>query len=185
MSFNRSLIIAPIRWHPQLALPLLPRLGVWTEVDGLPVGALDLSKGPQLLDKVARSLNLIELLSSRHYHRIRLHIRRIFVLPLRNAGGSWWPVRHVCALDHASVFERSPGLIATYLVHEATHARLDRLGPGVYLGRKRLRSEACCLRNQLSFSVLLPRADYPRLDAFLEYLRHEIARVTLDARHAA
>jgi hypothetical protein len=66
------------------------------------------------------------------------------------------------ALRETTTFER----IASTIIHEATHARLERRGI-VYEEKARSRIEAVCLRRELNFVAKLP---------FGKPLRDEIAR---------
>ena len=57
-----------------------------------------------------------------------------------------------------------PELIASVIVHEATHARLRRHGIG-YEEPIRARVEAACIRRQIAFTRRLPHGDHARAAA--------------------
>ena len=58
----------------------------------------------------------------------------------------------------------SPELIAAVIVHEATHARLERYGIG-YEEKLRARIEAVCFRRELAFAAKLPNGEAVRQPA--------------------
>ena len=64
-----------------------------------------------------------------------------------------------------------PELIASVIVHEATHARLMRCGIG-YEEELRARVEKVCLRRELAFAAKLPNGEQIRAqtDPELGYL---------------
>ena len=75
---------------------------------------------------------------------------------------------NACVIDERYVLGETMTLenIASTIVHEATHARLERWGI-IYVEEKRTRIEAICLRRELNFLARLPDS---------ESLREEIAR---------
>jgi hypothetical protein len=64
---------------------------------------------------------------------------------------------NACALDERYVLNETMTLerIASTIVHEATHARLEGWGV-IYEEKSRYRIEAICLRRELSFLTKLP-----------------------------
>jgi hypothetical protein len=79
------------------------------------------------------------------------------------------PSLNACKLDERFVLLETTTLehIASCIVHEATHARLERWGISYDDEKTRSRIEAICLRRELNFVGKLPQA---------EPLREEIAR---------
>ena len=63
----------------------------------------------------------------------------------------------MCVIDERFVVDEgtTPEMIASVIVHEATHARLFRMGIGYEEGR-RARVEQVCLRRELAFAAKLP-----------------------------
>ena len=80
----------------------------------------------------------------------------MFVLPSRRA--EFNESLRACILDERYVAGSTLELIASTIVHEATHARLSRCGIK-YKESLRSRIEAICLRRELAFAAKLPNGE--------------------------
>lgn len=108
------------------------------------------------LDRIEESLRLIEQVQPIRYQQIVRDLGRIWVRSLSYARGQYNDSVRACSIS-AKAFDgyyNRPEEIALIIVHEATHARLARLGIG-YDEAIRSRVEAICHRRELSFAKLL------------------------------
>ena len=147
------------------------RLNFWLstsrQVDGLWVGTTE-SKPQPGLRRVEEALRLIKHHDSLHYSRVLHNLEQIWVHLLPNALACYDGSKKACVLDERFVLLETTTLeeIASTIVHEATHAKLERWGIN-YDENKRSRIEAVCLRRELNFIASLPNS---------EPLREKIAR---------
>jgi hypothetical protein len=98
------------------------------------------------------ALNVLRLTDSRRYRRLKQDLGRIAIV--RAGGPDFAPEVNACLLRSRYVRDAGPGAIATSLIHEATHARLWRLGVG-YAPRLRARVEKICVEEQIAFAKRL------------------------------
>jgi hypothetical protein len=151
---------------------IVDRICLWLStsrgVDGLWVGSMECKPQPGLR-RVEDALRLIKDHDPLHYSRIISHLERIWVDLLPHARASYERSLNACKLDERFVLLETTSLerIASCIVHEATHARLERWGIGYDDEKVRSRIEAICLRRELNFVGKLPQA---------EPLREELAR---------
>lgn len=115
---------------------------------------------PPPLHRIEEALRLIKQHDSLHYSRIVNNLDRIRVDLLPDAAAHYDRSLNACAMDERFVLLESTTLerIASTIVHEATHARLERWGV-VYDEKKRPRIEAISLRRELSFAASLPNSE--------------------------
>ncbi|RWM07936.1 MAG: hypothetical protein EOR72_29225 [Mesorhizobium sp.] len=112
----------------------------------------------QEIDRVVHALSLIRRHDPIRYRRLLRDLSRIWILVIPYRGQfqeSTW----TCQLDQRFVLdEKTPlELIASVIVHEATHARLARVGID-YREELRHRIEQVCIRRQMAFTEMLPEA---------------------------
>ena len=138
--------------------------------DGIAVGSLNHRKAEAYWSKVGEALAFIGTIDSRRYRRLRADVPRILVVPV--AGAYFSLITMTCFLDEACVADRSKAVIASRLVHEATHARLARGGLR-YGPRSIERIEALCIREELSFVRLLPRDQF-NVDGFVRFQEEQL-----------
>jgi len=121
------------------------------------------------LRRVEDALQLIKRHDALHYSRAIHNLERIWVHVVPNARAAYYPSMNSCVLDRRFVLLETTTLeqIASDIVHEATHARLERWGIGYDDEKARSRIEAICLRRELNFIAKLPHS---------EALREELAR---------
>lgn len=93
----------------------------------------------------------------RQYNRVLNDVERVWVRMLPGDLGHFDRAIRACVLDTRFVLDEttSPEMLATVIVHEATHARLRRCGFG-YDEDLRHRVEAICHRRELAFVRKLP-----------------------------
>jgi hypothetical protein len=151
---------------------VVDRIGLWLsagrEVDGLWVGSMECKPKPGLR-RVEDALRLIKDHDPLHYSRVIHNLERIWVDLIPNGLASYVPSLNACKLDERFVLLETTTLqkIASFIVHEATHARLEWWGISYDDEKARSRIEGICLRRELNFVGKLPQA---------EPLREEIAR---------
>jgi hypothetical protein len=147
------------------------RLSFWfstgSDIDGLWVGTTE-SKPHPGLRRVEDALQIIKRHDSLHYSRAIHNLERVWVRLLPTASACYDRSLKACILDERYVLLETTTLeqIACTIVHEATHAKLERWGINYY-EKERSRIEAACLRRELNFIAKLPHG---------EPLREETAR---------
>lgn len=127
------------------------RMSTVRDIDGLWVGAFT-NRDEAALQRVEEALQLMEQRSPLHYSRVVRNLDRIWINTLPDARAQYSCRLNTCELDERLVMqeETTPELIASAIVHETTHARLERWGV-TYDEAKRHRIEAICLRRELNF----------------------------------
>ena len=149
----------------------IDRLDLWLstsrKIDGLWVGTRESEPHPALR-RVEEALQLIKRHDALHYSRITRHLDRIWVHLIPDSGAHYQSSLNACIIDERHVLGESMTIerIASTIVHETTHARLDGWGI-IYVEERRIRIEAICLRRELHFLARLPDS---------ESLREEIVR---------
>jgi hypothetical protein len=127
-------------------------------IDGLWVGTWETGgKARTVLERVEEALRLIKTYDPLRYRRIGSDLERVWVDVLLGSLGNFAPAIKTCKLDTRFILAdtSSPEVIASIIVHEATHARLWTCGIA-YEERLRARVEAVCLRREIAFSAKLP-----------------------------
>ncbi|WP_140645245.1 hypothetical protein [Mesorhizobium sp. B3-1-6] len=126
--------------------------------DSLTVDGLLVVGDQQEIDRVVQALSLIRQHDPIRYRRLARDLSRIWILAIPYRGqfsvGTW-----TCQLDQRFVLDKKTSceLIASVIVHEATHARLARFGIE-YREELRQRIEQACIRRQMAFTKALPGA---------------------------
>jgi hypothetical protein len=124
------------------------------DVDGLWVGAWD----EPILERTIEALRLIELHDPLRYRRMTQDLHRVLVQRfLPGALGNFNARLRACLLNENFVAHDDTTLqmIAATIVHEATHARLDKCRIA-YEESLRARIEAVCFRREIAFAAKLP-----------------------------
>lgn len=124
--------------------------------DGLWIGALD-DAGHRSLDRVRNAVRLIAECDPVRYRRLLRDIDSIWVRLLPGNAAQYEHDRRRIVLSRRHIADKEDEVIATYIVHEATHARLNRFG---YEEGVRGRIERCCIRRELAFARKLPDGQY-------------------------
>jgi hypothetical protein len=142
---------------------LFDRLGLWLssgkDIDGLWAG-VEIGEPETALQRVEDALRLIKQHSPLHYSRVVHNLKRVWVHLVPHGSGCYDASLDACELDPRFVLTETTTLeeIASAIVHEATHARLDRWGIS-YDEDKRPRIEAICRRRELNFLKGLPNGE--------------------------
>jgi len=126
------------------------------DVDGLWIGTWE-DKPEPILRRIEAALSLIKRYDRVRCDRLIRDLRRVWVLVLPTGLACFDHRIGACEIDtrYFLAATTTPELIASTIVHEATHARLWRLGFGYDEGL-RPRIEAICMRRQLAFAAKLP-----------------------------
>lgn len=135
------------------------RMSTAHDVDGLWVGAFT-NRDEAALQRVEDALQLMRQQSPLHYSRIVRNLDRIWVHLTPAARGHYLRRLNACVLDERFVLAEETTLeqIASVIVHEATHAALERRGIA-YDEPQRHRIEAIYIRRQLHFVSSLTGCD--------------------------
>jgi hypothetical protein len=103
--------------------------------------------------KVEQALDIIRVADPRRWGRILKQLRRIVLV---EAGGELYQSDLKAYLvDLPTLRHRSRLQVASAIVHEATHARLDSYGVS-YSSPRRARIEAICVAEQIAFLERIP-----------------------------
>ena len=126
-------------------------------VDGLWVGAYFVKNAEATLQRVEEALGLIKTYDRPRYDRLTRDLDRVWVRLTPSGSAHFDQSLWACVLDERFVLAETTDaeMIAGAIVHEATHARLDRCGFG-YEEDQRERVEAICNRRMLAFARKLP-----------------------------
>jgi hypothetical protein len=145
---------------------LLLWLSTTKRVDGLllvaPAGD---EEARAVLCRVEAALLLIKLYDRPRYNRLVRHLERVDIL-VQEYSACYVHSSKACRLDTRYVLAEDTSLeeIASSIVHEATHARLSRLGIG-YDEKLRARVELICVHRQIAFGRTLPDGERVRENA--------------------
>ena len=152
------------RRHVSTTRPSLEeRIDLWLSkghvFDGIWVGSFR-SDGEPAIQRVEDALRLIERCAPLHYRRIKNNLTRIWVHLVPHGAGCYLHSLNACLLDERIVISETTTVewIASAIVHEASHARLEKLGIR-YDEALRQRIERICARRELDFSRHLTDVD--------------------------
>lgn len=129
----------------------------WSEIrqiEGMEVRVFeDRVVASDLFDKVGAALRLIMTSDPPRYARIRRDLKR--VLLTLASGGQYLPRLETCRIGIDFVRRSSPLEVAMMIAHEATHARLWRIGYR-YEPADRERIERICVRAETMLASRIP-----------------------------
>jgi hypothetical protein len=161
-AFNAEFTMRAQRHKPNQVRPRLVErielaMSTSRHVDGLWIGSWHDS--PEHLTRVENALSLIRQHSPLDYARIIRALERIWVQLTLHGLGEYRHSLKACVLDERYVADPATTVerIASTIVHEATHARLERYGIE-YKEERRTRIEAICFRRERAFAVRLPNS---------------------------
>jgi hypothetical protein len=125
-------------------------------VDGLWVGVDDPKREP-VLERLRAALVLVKTYDPLRYRRLTRDLKRIWATPLHGPRACFYYRLDACVVNPRYVLAATttPEILASTIVHEATHARLWKMGFR-YQEEARPREEAICVRRQAVFSLKLP-----------------------------
>jgi hypothetical protein len=124
------------------------------EILGVPVVVPgDRRSGDAAFAKITSAFDLLCDHGSRSLDDIRRYTNGVFVWATAGALGEWRHETRLVVLEETQVHNESTSArdIASTLVHESTHARLDAKG-FAYSPERRERIEKVCFRRQLAFA---------------------------------
>ena len=109
------------------------------------------------LHRIEDALRLTKHHDRLNYSRIIHNLDRIWVQLIPSAAAHYERTLNACVLDERYVLGETMTLdmIASTIVHEATHARLEGWGI-TYEEKSRYRIESICLRRELNFLIKIP-----------------------------
>jgi hypothetical protein len=135
------------------------RIALWQNHHGVRVWVMSSSEAVRQVaqSKVFAGLDILAETSPKQLERIPILMLGVTVRPLSNRVAEWNAMFAVCQLDEHYVADSSatPVAIATVVIHELTHARLDRAGISV-TGTNRGRMERICRLAERNFLLRLP-----------------------------
>ena len=141
----------------------IDRLELWLStgrnIDGLWVGTMEDKPWPGLR-RVEEALQLIKDHDPLHYSRVVNNLERIWVRLLTGSLAGYDRSLKACVFDERYIVQETTTIewIASAIVHEATHARLEAWGVG-YDEEKRARIEAICMRREQNFLTKMPQSE--------------------------
>jgi hypothetical protein len=158
---------------PSLADKLALWLATSRMTDGLWIGSSHGDDAETALQRVEAALELMEKLSPLHYGRVKSSLSRIWVKLLPHGAGCYLHSLNACLLDERVVASETTTIewIASAIIHEATHARLEKRGIS-YDEAVRYRIERACARRELDFALHLP----PGADVLLDEIKWRLGR---------
>src|SRR5262245_47208244 len=134
------------------------------QIHGLQVAVLE--KDPKSVEavfgKIGEALGLVRHHDARAFNELVSHTRGVFVFGTTGGDAAeWWRDEGLVVMqpEYASDANASPLALAVILVHEATHAWLERRG-FEYAVDRRARLERICDRRALRLARRLPDAEY-------------------------
>lgn len=144
------------KYGPRLWDRLMLRLSKSEHVDGLWVGVFD-DHPEAMLRRLKNALELIKAHDPLRYSHLIRDLKRLWVCGGLSTIGCFNYRLGACQFDDRFVLAETttPELLASAIVHEATHARLWNWGIR-YDEPLRPRVEAVCVRRQLAFAKKLP-----------------------------
>ena len=166
-----------MRWAAQTAQTGLKCFLLWTAprrtIGGVPVTVTtsDADQQASVYEKIAAALALLAQFHPRGYRAVRRYMKRVLVAWAPHVHGSWFGPLRLCELSLEFVTHARPSEIASTIVHEAMHARLERLGFD-YNQPIRPRLESMCVRKEIEFVEKLPEAS-----SLLDQLQHTLSQV--------
>jgi hypothetical protein len=144
----------PRKAGPRITDRVMLAISTARQVDGIWIGSCRRSHND--LTRVEGALLLVKQHSPMHYYRITRNLERIWINLVPHGVAAYHHSLKACALDERFVDDPATSAehIASAIVHEATHARLERCGIA-YNEDQRARIEAICFRRELALAVRL------------------------------
>jgi hypothetical protein len=115
------------------------------------------TKRTAAFSRIDQALDLISTFDPERYQQIRKDVKKILIFPTPPDAAQWIGTLQMCVIDNEYFFRAdiSPAEIAGTIVHEATHAHLERLDMK-YIEESRARIERICTESQIAFAKRLP-----------------------------
>jgi hypothetical protein len=156
MIFAQRLIGSVVRaGQTAVRIPLLRgavAISQRTEVQGFEVADLRVGRSDSaLLERVAEIIRFVIHTDPKRARRMQQDVQRVVLMDLGGVGGSYLAEINACALDPYQVQQQPVEATALILVHEATHARIQKAGIR-YNIPMRDRIEAICVNEEIAFA---------------------------------
>jgi hypothetical protein len=164
LTWSEEMLTTMSRGSPVIRPALIEKIELWLSksrvVDGLWIGCFQSDDPERALQRVEAALRLIERFAPLHDRRIKMSLSRIWVQLVPHGAGCYQHSLNACLLDARVVDSETTTVewIASAIVHEATHARLENWGIR-YDEAVRLRIERICTRRELDFARRLSGVD--------------------------
>jgi hypothetical protein len=139
-------------------------MSVSKSFDGICVSCYSDDKADPNFIRVQDALSVIKACDPLRYAQLKRDLERIWVLVIAGGAARFDPTIWTCILDPRSVANKTTEEVAACIVHEATHARLWRMGFR-YQEEIRARIEAVCFRRELAFAQKIPDGETVRQNA--------------------
>lgn len=135
------------------------RLASKHEVHGIQLADLVLGGGAESTARVdvANAIELINKYDPARLQRIQRDVRYVVVTATAGTAGEYWEDLRSILLDASNAQRQTVEAIAMVIVHEATHARLWRMGVGRCPDREKI--ERICVRSEIAFARKVPGTD--------------------------
>ena len=125
----------------------------------------------ELVGKVGEALTLISEVDPRRCSRLWADVPRVYIRG--QVHGSYWRDENAIVLPAARVRDEEPVEIALTMIHEAAHARLEKVGIG-YWPDLQQRIESRCVKEQLGFCRRLEAAGWG-MDRRIKWYEHRLS----------
>jgi hypothetical protein len=151
---------------------LFLRLAERREIQGVPV-AVGCEDADQVFDKIEAAFELLEFYGKQALAGLRKDTNGVWVDDVSPGIAQWRRDHRLVVVDEDYVRDpaTSPRHVASALIHEVTHARLERMG-FEYVQDRRERIEKACFRRELAFARRLP----PGAEALVAEAEAQLAR---------
>ena len=170
--FGSRYTMLPVRWAAERFL--LRNAEILQHDDFTLYDTTGRSQSYEGLVQLQRGLQLVKLLDSVRYARMRSDMPRIAVAD--RGGARYWYASRTGVVDRSLVHGRSAATIAVMLVNVAAKARVMNTPFARGLSPTALRRVArLAVREQIAFANRLPTDDYPGVANLLEYLHLQLA----------
>ncbi|MGD0151826.1 MAG: hypothetical protein ABSB77_24875 [Xanthobacteraceae bacterium] len=148
--------------RPRLSDRIMLRFSANRSLDGRWIGTWETEAEP-ILQRIEEALRLIKRYDRIRYDRLLRDLRRVWVLLLPSSVAIFEYRIYTCEIDsrYCLAETTTPELLASAIVHEATHARLWRRGIR-YEEAQRPRIEEICVRREIAFAAKLPNGEDAR-----------------------
>ena len=145
----------PRKAGPHVTDRVMLAISITRQFDGIWIGSCRRSQDD--LTRIERALLLVNQHSPVHYSRIIRELERIWINLVPHGVAAYYHSLKACVLDERFVEDTATSVehIASAIVHESTHARLERYGIA-YDEDQRARIEGICFRRELALAVRLP-----------------------------
>lgn len=152
-------ILTPLAW---LGYGLVRIIFDCTKINGISISyCLSGDSSPRSM-KIGEALSIIENYDGRRWLRVRAHIKRVLVAD--SSVASFQAILGACVIPATMVDDQDPAALAAVVVHEATHALLNRHGVTSDSRDAVRRIELVCHREELRFVQRLPDVDQIETD---------------------